>query len=447
MVKNNGSLTANLVQVAERRIVKAELSWSNGVIRSVQEQGSEQDGLAYLIPGFVDAHVHIESSLLIPSEFARIAVRHGSIGCICDPHEIANVLGIPGIHFMLDNARKTPFHFLFGAPACVPSTAFESSGAEFDAAAIERLLGERGIGFLAEMMNVPSVLARDPPTMAKIAAARRNGRPVDGHAPGLRGAALREYAAAGITTDHECTTLEEALEKIACGMHIEIREGTAARNFDALHPLIRSHPDRVMFCSDDIQPDDLLAGHIDRLAARAIAEGHDVFDVLRCACINPARHYRLPVGQLREGDPMDAVELGDLTGFRVSRTWLGGIPAFQDGACSLERISATASNNFHASAIAPEDLAVVAAGDTMKIIEVTDGDLCSSLGHAHPKVVNGRAVADSERDILLLCVVNRYGEPPLPLRSCVDSGCGAAHWHRASPTTRTTSSRSAPMPQ
>lgn len=412
MKKDCGSWVGNLVQVSERRICAAEVIWADGVISHIGEMGPENRNLRYLIPGFLDAHIHIESSLLIPTEFARVAVRHGTVGCICDPHEIANVLGLAGIRFMLDNARLTPFRFLFGAPPCVPATGFETAGAELGAREIEMLFRERGIGFLAEVMNVPGVLAAETSILGKIDLARGRGWPVDGHAPGLSGAGLRRYAAAGITTDHECTTLDEALEKLQNGIHVLIREGSAARNFNTLHSLIGSHPDRVMLCSDDRHPDDLVSGHIDRLAARAVAFGHDVFDVLRCACLNPARHYHLPVGLLREGDLMDGVEVTDLSDFATQRTWLHGILAYDHGATLLPAVPVKPINRFAPHLISPDDLTVLAEGGRIRVIDVQDGDLHTGESLADAKKAGNRIVPDPSRDILLLCVINRYFHAP-----------------------------------
>ncbi len=393
-------------------MAEAEVIWQDGIVRSIRELGPVRPGLPYLIPGFVDAHIHIESSLLVPSEFARVAARHGTVACVSDPHEMANVLGIAGVRFMRDNAARTPFHFLFGVPPCVPASDFETSGAVLDAGQVETLLQEPGIGFLSEVMNVPGVLARDAMLKAKLDAARSRGFSIDGHAPGLRGSDLRDYAEAGIGTDHECTTLDEAHEKLANGMAVLIREGSAARNFDALHSLITTHTGQVMLCSDDRHPDDLAAGHIDRLASRAVAAGHDVFDVLRCACLNPIAHYRLPVGTLREGEAMDAIEVADLSGFKVRTTWLAGLPAYVDGHTLLPSVPVDPMNCFHPHPISPSDLVVPVRGALMRVIEVSDGDLFTGQSLRVPRVEAGCVVTDPERDLLLLAVINRYAEAP-----------------------------------
>jgi adenine deaminase len=356
--------------------------------------------------------VHVESSMLVPSEFARLATRHGTVATVSDPHEIANVLGLEGVRFMLENIRQVPFKMFFGAPSCVPATPFETAGAALGLAELETLLRGEGLLYLSEMMNFPGVLARDPTVMDKIALAQSLGLPVDGHAPGLTGEQARRYAEAGISTDHECASLEEAWDKLAAGMHILIREGSAARNFDTLHPLIRSHPDRVMFCSDDKHPDDLARGHIDRLAARAVAAGHDALDVLRCACLNPVLHYHLPVGLLRPGDSMDAAEVADLRDFRPLHTWVQGRLVAEGGRSLIDRGPVHPINRFHARKISPTDLEVPAGGARLRVIDVRDGELLTHEAQLPPRVVEGRIVPDPDRDVLLLVVLNRYREAP-----------------------------------
>lgn len=406
-------IEANLVVMAERTIVAAEILWQQGVIIAVNRQGPPREGWPFLLPGFIDAHVHVESSLLPPAEFGRLALRQGTVATVSDPHEIANVLGLNGVRFMLDEARQTPLHILFGAPSCVPATSFETAGASLDAAAVETLLDWPGIGYLSEVMNFPAVLAGDADLMAKIAAAHKRGLPVDGHAPGLRGDAARRYAAAGISTDHECVTIEEAEDKIAAGMKIMIREGSAARNFDALHPLIARSPDKIMFCTDDCHPDDLVTGHINRLAARACALGYDLFDVLTAACITPRQHYHLPLGSLQQGDPMTGALVSDLQSFRVQRTFIDGVPVFSVGEPQLTYRRATPINHFNATLIAPDDLRILgphAPSAQCRIIVAQDGQLMTSEAIETMAVHQGQIAAAPERDILLMAVVNRYAK-------------------------------------
>ena len=403
MTTPSGSVRANLVDIAARRIFAAEIGWSAGVIGRIDELGAANPAWPCLLPGFIDAHVHIESSLLPPAEFARLAVRHGTVASVSDPHEIANVLGLDGVRWMLANAAQTPFHVLFGAPSCVPATAFETAGARLGVADIETLFATPGIGYLSEVMNFPGVLAGDPGLLAMIAAARRHGLPVDGHAPGLSGEAAAAYAAAGIGTDHECATLAEAEDKLRAGMAILIREGSAARNFETLHPLISRYPGRIMLCTDDCHPDDLARGHIDRLVARAIAHGHDLFAVLEAVCLTPQRHYGLALGQLRVGDPFNAALVDNLSNFTVRATWLAGELAAENGQSCLPPVPCQPINRFAARAVRPEELCVAPSdADFSRVIAAEDGQL---LTRELCLPLQGPSIAD---DVLLIAVVNRY---------------------------------------
>lgn len=403
MTTPSGSVRANLVDIAARRVFAAEIGWSAGVIGRIDELGAANPAWPCLIPGFIDAHVHIESSLLPPAEFARLAVRHGTVASVSDPHEIANVLGLDGVRWMLANAAQTPFHVLFGAPSCVPATAFETAGARLGVADVETLLATPGIGYLSEVMNFPGVLAGDRGLLAMIAAARRRGLPVDGHAPGLSGEAAAAYAAAGIGTDHECATLAEAEDKLRAGMAILIREGSAARNFETLHPLISRYPGRIMLCTDDCHPDDLARGHIDRLVARAIAHGHDLFAVLEAVCLTPQRHYGLALGQLRVGDPFNAALVDNLRDFTVRATWLAGELAAENGQSCLPPVPCQPINRFAARAVRPEELCVAPSdADFSRVIAAEDGQL---LTRELRLPLHGPSVAD---DVLLIAVVNRY---------------------------------------
>ena len=405
---NHGSVIANIVHIEERRIVPGEITWENGIITRICELDKPELATRYLLPGFIDAHVHIESSMLTPAEFARIASRHGTVATISDPHEIANILGLKGINFMIANAALTPMPIFFGAPACVPATPFETAGARLESGQLELLFKNKSVTYLSEMMNYPGVLNHDPDILAKLQLARRYDCPIDGHAPGLTGADALRYAQAGITTDHECSTLSEAEAKLAAGMSILIREGSAARNFDALHPLISSHPDKVMFCSDDKHPDDLVAGHINTLVARAVAASHDIFDVLRCACINPIMHYRLPLGRLRVGDRMDAVEVNNLQTFIPLRTWIAGRKVAENNKSLLPSVKPAPINYFNARAISPDDLDIESVGQKIRVIKAFDGELFTEELLQIPKVRHQKIVADPDRDILLLTVINRY---------------------------------------
>lgn len=363
----------------------------------------------YILPGFIDSHVHIESSMLVPSEFARLAVVHGTIGTISDPHEIANVCGLAGVDYMIENGRQVPFHFYFGAPSCVPATSFETAGAALNAAEVEKLLQRDEVKYLSEMMNFPGVLEGDGEVMEKITAAKRAGKPVDGHAPGLSGAAIEKYIAAGISTDHECFTEEEAAEKLSHGMKILIREGSAAKNFEALIGLLNHHADNMMFCSDDKHPDSLVEGHMNQLCARAVAKGVDLFKVLKAACINPVEHYRLDTGILRTGDPADFIIVKDLQNFEVHRTFIMGQLVAENGKTLIAAQPVTVINNFHCAPKNPVEFEVVAKGKKeLPVIEALDGQLITNKLWELPKVHNNKIVSDTQRDILKIVVVNRY---------------------------------------
>ncbi|QYM79067.1 adenine deaminase [Horticoccus luteus] len=407
-------LSGQIVDVHARRTYPGTVEWRAGrITRLVADPAVRERHL--ILPGFVDAHIHIESSLLPPAEFARLAVVHGTVATVSDPHEIANVLGPRGVVYMIRDGQRTPFKFNFGAPSCVPATTFETAGATLDAAAVSRLLARRDIRYLAEVMNFPGVLAGDPSLRAMIAAAHARGKQIDGHAPGLRGAQAAAYAAAGPTTDHECFTLEEAHDKLAAGMKILIREGSAARNFAALAPLLRTHPDRVMFCCDDLHPDLLIRRHLDEHVRRALATGADRFDVLRCASVNPVEHYDLDVGLLRAGDPADFIVVDNWRSFRVRRTYLRGELVAAAGRSRLPRQPSATPNQFRARARTAADFAVpAAAGTTLNIIEAINGQLISRHLREPARVVAGHAVTDLPRDLLKIAVVNRY-TPRAPL--------------------------------
>ncbi|WP_254512571.1 adenine deaminase [Anatilimnocola floriformis] len=406
--------TANLVDIHHRRVFPAEVTVERGRIASIREASSQDGGNCetFLLPGFVDAHVHVESSLLIPSEFGRAAVVHGTVATVSDPHEIANVLGIAGVEFMLASAAQTSLKICFGAPSCVPATPFETAGAVLNAAEVAQLLDDPRIGYLAEVMNFPAVIRGDADMLEKIRAAQKRGKPVDGHAPQLRGEACRDYFAAGVTTDHECVSYEEAAEKIGYGVKILIREGSAARNYAALAPLLRHHSASCMFCSDDLHPDIFVTGHINRLVRRAIADGYELFNVLRAACVQPVEHYRLPVGLLRVGEPADFIEVNNLSEFRVLRTWIDGKLVAEHGQTKLPSVVTAPVNHFLPIARRPDDFRVAATSNRLRVIGALDGELITRHLEAEPKLEHGYAVADPERDLLKIVVVNRYAAAP-----------------------------------
>ncbi|MBL7807929.1 MAG: adenine deaminase [Saprospiraceae bacterium] len=404
-------LQANLVDLHQRRIYPAEVAVSDGRIMYIREISDVPADSGYLLPGFVDAHVHIESSMLPPTEFARMAVVHGTVATVSDPHEIANVLGLEGVQFMLDDALRSPLKFCFGAPSCVPATSFETAGARLDAGDVERLLQNPAIGYLSEMMNFPGVLHADAEVMAKIAAAHQLGKPVDGHAPGLRGADARRYFAAGISTDHECFTLEEGREKAQLGVNILIREGSAARNFEALWPLIQEYPKQVMFCSDDKHPDDLIHGHINQLVARAIAKGCDLFDTLCAACVHPVKHYRLPVGQLQPGEPADFIRVKNLEQFQVVDTWINGVKVAENGETLLKKQAISAPNQFVAEPKKISDFQLFHQfySPYLRVIKVFDGEIVTGEEEGTvSEMRSGQYMPDVKQDLLYIAVINRY---------------------------------------
>lgn len=419
-------ITGQLVDIFTQKIYPAELIMADGKIQSITPLENPDAGtsLPYILPGFIDAHVHIESSLLIPSEFARLAVVHGTIGTVSDPHEIANVCGMEGVEFMIRNGRTVPFYFNFGAPSCVPATTFETAGATLSVDSVKELLQKDEIKYLSEMMNFPGVLHKDPEVMAKISAAHELGKPVDGHAPGLRGQQAQAYIDAGISTDHECFTATEALDKLHYGMKILIREGSAARNFEALIDLLHDHPDNIMFCSDDKHPDSLLLGHINQLCARAIAKGIPLFNVLKAACLNPVEHYKLDSGLLRTGDPADCIVVEDLTEFKVLQTYIKGRLVADQGTSKITPTAAVVPiNNFNAEPHTPADFAYPLDKwgeqenvEQVYVIEALDGQLITNkliIPVADTRPVNGYLQANPDKDILKIVVVNRYNAAPV----------------------------------
>ena len=410
-------IQANVVDVRQKRITPAEVHVTEGKISKIEpiEDDSISSKLTtYLMPGFVDSHVHVESSMLVPTEFARAAVVHGTVATVSDPHEIGNVLGTEGVYYMLDNGQQSPFKFCFGAPSCVPATTFETAGASISVAEVEQLLDDPRIGYLSEMMNFPGVLGGDPDCLAKIKASQDRGKPVDGHAPGLRGEEAARYVAAGMSTDHECFTLEEALDKVAAGCKIAIREGSAARNFDALQSLITSHPGMTMLCSDDKHPDELAIGHINQLVARSLAGGADLFDALLAACVVPVEHYSLPVGLLQVGDSADFIEVSSLTDFQVLRTWIDGELVAENGTTLIPQVPVEPINNFVAREVTPEELQLPFSDKTeLRVIEAIDGQLITNSLSMPPHSADGVLATDPSQDLLKLVVVNRYATAPV----------------------------------
>lgn len=399
-------IQGNIVDIQNQRIYKGEVELSNGKIKSVRP--SEHSEENYILPGFVDAHIHIESSMLVPSEFAKIAVTHGTIATVSDPHEIANVLGVKGVEFMIENGKKVPLKFNFGAPSCVPATSFESAGAVIDSDDIKKMMENPDIKYLAEMMNYPGVLFEDEEVMEKIAWAKHYNKPIDGHAPGLRGDDVTKYIAAGISTDHECFSYEEGLEKLQKGMKVIIREGSAAKNFEALIGLLPEYYENMMFCSDDKHPDDLLLGHVNQLCARAVAKGVDVFKVLQAACINPVKHYNLDVGLLQEGDAADFVIIENLKDFKVLQTYIDGELVADKGQSFVQHADFEVLNNFNTNKKKVSDFEFHSASEKIRVIEALDGELVTNQIECDSLIVDGNLVSNTKEDILKMTVVNRY---------------------------------------
>ncbi len=401
-------ISGHIVDVRKKRIYKGEIEVVNGIIQSIKEIPNPED--QFILPGFIDAHVHIESSMVVPSEFARMVVVHGTVATVSDPHEIGNVMGTKGVEYMIENGKQVPFKFFFGAPSCVPATSFETAGSVINNEAVINLLEKKEIHYLAEMMNWPGVLNGDPDVKARISHAIKNNKVVDGHAPGLRGEQARRYAQAGISTDHECFTAAEALEKLSCRMKILIREGSAAKNFDALAPLMHDHWENIMLCSDDKHPDSLEAGHIDLLVRRALAMNIDLFKVLTAACINPVDHYRLNVGTLQVGDSADFIVVDNLTDLDVKKTFINGTLVAANGITNLRTTPTTLINNFFGRKRIPQDFAVKATGTRIRAIEALDGQLITNEKSESASIHAGFATSDVDRDLLKIAVINRYAD-------------------------------------
>ena len=404
-------IKSNLIDVVSKEMYPAEITIEHNRIVSITKINETLN--TYILPGFVDAHVHIESSMLVPTEFARIAVTHGTVGTISDPHEIANVLGIAGVNYMIDNAKQVPFHFYFGAPSCVPATAFETAGAVIDSNDIDELLARPEIVYLAEMMNFPGVIYKDEEVLKKLAAAKKHNKPIDGHAPGLMGDDMKTYFNAGITTDHECFGYMEALEKLKHGVKVLIREGSAAKNFETLISLLKDYPEQIMFCCDDKHPDNLIESHINDHVKRALKEGHDLYHVLRAASYNVIKHYNLPVGLLQVGDCADFIEINNLKDFTILKTYISGTLVAENGTSFLKSVNAPIVNNFNCSSKTPDDFKLKGEGEMIRVIEVLDGQLITDELFIKSFIVNGFAESNIKEDILKIAVVNRYNDAPI----------------------------------
>jgi len=401
-------ISGKIIDIINKRMYNGEVEIKDGIIFSIREKESADD--QYILPGFIDSHVHIESSVLVPSEFARMAVVHGTVATISDPHEIGNVLGLEGVQYMIENGKQVPFNFFFGAPSCVPATLFETAGATIGVKEIEELLQQDDVKYLAEVMNWPGILSGDTELKAKLDVAKKYNKVIDGHAPGLRKEQASNYIAAGISTDHECFTYDEAKEKLDFGMKILVREGSAAKNFEALVDLIPDHYENMMFCSDDKHPDSLEEGHINLLVKRALAKGIDLYKVLTVACINPIDHYSLTVGKLRQGDPADFIVINNPIEFLVKKTFIKGKLVAENGVTKIQRTPNRIINNFNATKKIPNDFVMKSYGDKIKVIEALDGQLITNSIILPAYQDSGLLNSDVENDILKIGVVNRYSD-------------------------------------
>lgn len=405
------TIKANLIDIVAKETFPAEVKIIDGKIFSINQINEKLE--TYILPGFIDSHVHIESSMLIPSEFAKIAVKHGTVGTISDPHEIANVMGIQGVDFMIENAQKVPFHFYFGAPSCVPATQFETAGALINSDDINQLLSRKEIVYLAEMMNFPGVIYKDEEVLKKLDFAKKHGKPIDGHAPGLMGEDMKTYFNSGISTDHECFGYNEALEKLKHGVKVMIREGSAAKNFDTLIPLLKDFPEQIMFCCDDKHPDNLLEAHINEHVKRALKLGNNLYDVLRAASYNVVKHYNLPIGLLQIGDSADFIEIDNIEDFNILKTYINGEIVAENGQSFIPTIESEIINNFDCSIKQPADFKIKAESDKIRVIEALEGQLITHEIYAETLAVKGFSESNTDEDILKIAVVNRYFDAPI----------------------------------
>jgi adenine deaminase len=400
-------LKGNIVDIVSKKIFKGEVFIKDGKIEKILSNDRVQEA-DYILPGLIDAHIHVESSMLVPSEFARIASVHGTVATVSDPHEIANVMGIQGVDFMIENGKQVPFKFYFGAPSCVPATPFETSGASLGSQAIDELLKRKEIKYLSEMMNFPGVLNDDAEVWAKLSSAKKYNKPVDGHAPGLKGADADKYVKSGITTDHECFTIPEALDKISSGMFVQIREGSAAKNYHTLAPLLKTHAEHIMLCSDDKHPNDIAIGHMDAVIRRALSEGYDLMNILRACILNPVNHYQLEVGMLQEGDAADCIVVDNLTDFNVIKTFVDGKLIAENGETMINSVQVKPINKFFPNLLSLDDVKIAAKSDQIQVIQALDGELITPTLIEKAKIVNGFVESDLQNDVLKMLVLNRY---------------------------------------
>ncbi len=401
-------IQGKIVDIINCKIFSGEIYIKDGQIEKIVETKLEYDN--FILPGLIDSHVHIESSMLTPSQFSKLVVPRGTVAVVTDPHEIANVMGVKGVEYMIEDAKNTPLKCFFGAPSCVPATSYETSGAVISSSEIEQLLRRDDIWFLSEMMNFPGVIYKDEEVWNKIQAAHKVGKKVDGHAPGLIGEDLKKYTQAGISSDHECVSVEEAIQKIEQGITVQIREGSAAKNFNVLAPIFDSNPDKIMLCTDDSHPDEIInKGHIDKIIKLGITKGIDIFKLLRAAILKPIEHYNLPVGLLREGDAADFIVVDNLSDFNIKETYIDGKKVYADGELEFDVKQSDVINNFNISPITEDGIKVEYKEDkTIRVIEAIDGDLITGEFSWVPSNNNGYILPNPQEDILKIVVLNRY---------------------------------------
>ncbi len=413
MLNNNFVVKGHILSVADKTVIDGELHVKNGKIEDIIPIPDLDNNAPYILPGLIDAHVHIESSMLLPSQYAKEAVRHGVVGAVCDPHEIANVCGKQGVNFMIENSKQSCFHFAFTAPSCVPATSFETSGYTLNSQDVKQLLEKKEIYSLAEMMNFPGVLNKNEEVLRKIDYAKQVGKPTDGHAPMLDDKDILAYSLAGISTDHESSSYDEAETKIKYGIKCLIREGSAAKNFDNLWQLIDKYPTMTMFCSDDIHPNELQNSYIDTLVKRSIGKGVSLFNILQTSSLNPISHYNLPIGMLRKGDYADFIIVNNLKDFEIQSTFISGEQVFDKANNNLvcnDLLSDNTNiiNNFNRSEITEKDIKLIAQTSAIKVIKAKDKELYTKAIVCNAKIQDNFVVSDTENDVLKLVVCNRY---------------------------------------
>ncbi|MCF8357528.1 MAG: adenine deaminase [Prolixibacteraceae bacterium] len=399
-------IEGNIVDVVKREIFKGRIFFENNI--SKIERIEYVNDTNFILPGFIDAHLHIESTMLTPVEYSKIALKHGVIAAITDPHEIANVCGIDGINYMIDNAKKTPMKIYFGAPSCVPATPFENNGAIISAKEIEALFKSKKCFQLSEMMNFPGVINDDKDVWEKIKVAKKYNRKIDGHAPLLSGEGLKKYIEAGISTDHETTKLDEALEKIKDGMKIILRNSSASRDFLHLISLIETHPNKTMMCTDDCHPDDLEKGYINEMVKTAIEKGYNVFDVISIASKNAKDHYGTETGLLQLYDPADFIVIDNFKNFNIKKVFVNGIEQLNEDPIKKQNPKNEIINNFHQNKIFLNDVRFPSKNKKINAIRIIEDSIITKKEKYQIKENVEYFESETEDDILKIVIVNRY---------------------------------------